>query len=1209
MMRPFEVSARDVSRLDAGFSVTVNRLLEAEGARAGMVASALVLNSVDELADGGVDAAIRDAPAGGAWIPEGDSAWQFKRSDLQPAECAAEFGGAIWAHRYVQNGGTYVVVLGVPRTDHMKQDRRDAILRKAEDLGLRLDRSQVRVYDANDLARWMCLFPSLVIASVTGRPVSAAVDFSTWTETGLGRMAWVTEEPRQAMIETIRTALSEQVAVDLRVEGAPGVGKSRLVLEAVRAAQYAPLVAYVADEAEMTGETLQHLTGLERTVVLVVDQCPADRHRGLAQRLPNDPRVKLVTIGPTGLAVTQRPILVVEPMSREGIDELLSLNFPGLSNVNRRVVVDIAGGNPQIAEIRAEQASNPDRRRSAPDLITESDIREFLTDEPIRGLTLDVAEGVALFDKLGWDDELAPERDHLAELLQVTTSDLESCGRELEEAGWLTIRSRYRAISAHRLAIHLASRKWEKDGHRIVENFLDRLSVPMQLALFRRLADLGRYEPAERALAPLLVGDGPFGSFAQLRTRDRAALLTQLAINLPNEVSLHISELLEGASDETLRAHPTVCRQLVWTLEKLAWHTETFRLAADSLLRLAIADYRPVGDGTLDLIMASSRNHAEPKWTSLFGTMLPSTAAQPRVRMEYLKTVAGSDDPGRRLLAVNALNEVMSLWESVMVSSEVQGGALIEPRGMPRTYGEAWDYQIEAINEIGRLIDDPVPAVRSAAEDHLIGAMSSLAGSGGRWDVLQRVLLGAPALHERVRHEIQTHEGLYQGHEPVVDRSDGSERAYEARMKALASLRERLPAPSRRDALKLALDKPRWDYPIEEVEQTVVDAMAAFLDDHSEAELFEFLSTHQPNAREFGAGLVILPVQQCTALEALAAAYETNPEALLGYLSRKTETDTLDIVETFLDSRLGSSLSDRARLEIARTGHDTGRLRHIIKELVNRLPVADSALLVRLTPEDLPAMLKQWTTRMATQEDYNTVIRRMAHELRLIKPILGVIDAAVLQVVLRRREFPRTGKASSDWTRLGKVVLPGNEEQLAGLVLDLIEDPERVLSISSDAADLLTSVLKRRPDLVWTRIAERLEHGSPRLETYVEHWNLLARIDHSRARDWIGTDPNRAQIAARITTLGKNEPTPIVRYLLETFGPVGEIASTLSLRLHCGLQVGKASDHIQGQIDRLTTWRENTDEPRAVRHWARDQIAKLASSQQKALQEETERGW
>ena len=79
---------------------------------------------------------MRSAPAGNDWIPEGDSAWQFKRFDLHPAGCAEEFGGATWAQDLVGTGSSYVMVLGVALTDQKLERRKDAIVKKADEIGL-----------------------------------------------------------------------------------------------------------------------------------------------------------------------------------------------------------------------------------------------------------------------------------------------------------------------------------------------------------------------------------------------------------------------------------------------------------------------------------------------------------------------------------------------------------------------------------------------------------------------------------------------------------------------------------------------------------------------------------------------------------------------------------------------------------------------------------------------------------------------------------------------------------------------------------------------------------------------------------------------------------------------------------------------------------------------------------------------------------------
>ena len=78
---------------------------------------------------------------------------------------------------------------------------------------------------------------------------------------------------------------------------------------------------------------------------------------------------------------------------------------------------------------------------------------------------------------------------------------------------------------------------------------------------------------------------GPFGTLQAIDENKGGELLTQLAIVLPEEVAAHLGLLIESASLDLLRSLTDLRRNLVWTLEKLAWHTSTFEIAADALLR------------------------------------------------------------------------------------------------------------------------------------------------------------------------------------------------------------------------------------------------------------------------------------------------------------------------------------------------------------------------------------------------------------------------------------------------------------------------------------------------------------------------------------------------------------------------------------------------------------------------------------------------
>ena len=1020
----------------------------------------------------------------------------------------------------------------------------------------------------------------------------AAVDFSTWANGRSHRMVWTPDEARENAIRSIREALSEPAAVEVRVAGRPGVGKSRLVLEALRDETVVPLVAYIADGHKMSGGLLGHLVSGGRKVVLVIDECPADRHSRIAGQLPDDPRIKLITIGPVGAAATRDPVHLVEPMPSNTVDALLSSNFPVLPRQARQVVVRLANGIPRDANTMARRVRGSGNTYQAADLVTE--INLIAEDLLLRfaGSTLLVAEGVALFEQLGWDGELATERDQLPEFLGVSASEIQAAGIELEQAGWLTVRGRYRVIEPHPLAVHLAARRWQAQGPRIVNEFLDKLSQRMADSLFRRLADLGRIETARDALRLLLAADGPFGSLDAIRTRGTGSLLTQLAILLPGELAIHVSELIEGADNDELRDHRTIRRDLVWTLAKLAWHTDTFELAADALLRLALVENERYA------------NNATGTWTDLFGTILPTTAASPKMRMTYLRRFVGSQDVRERALAVSALERALRVRETAATSAQSQGGVPVERPGTPSTWDEAWEYQIDAINELGRLASDDDPGVRSAAACSFVRAINPLAGSGRRWDALVNVLARTPTLHREVRHKLQELGAVYQ--ESSVF-NDSPERREKRRVmsEAASALAARLPAPDTHESLIVALGEEHpWGGQDRQL-ASIVDAITRFLGDHREAELLALLMQRWPAARAFGAALASVKLQQDLAVKALTMAYRVNPAALQSYLRKKTEQGDPQAVEAFLDTQDGRSLSDTARLEIASIDESSHRVSGIVEQLAKRLPVAEAVRRVPPTSVSLPRLLEDWSARIETQDDYNALIDWLA----LAVPHQGAIDNAisetVLVLVLRRREFPNVRSAAWDWAQLSKAVLRGNEEEIATLVLDLIDHSDLLIMADGEEARLLTVALQQRTHTVWELIADRLQAGSWSIEMSVREW-LLTEIDTTPVQEWIGDDIGRARIVARITHPGTDQPTPLARYLLDRVSDDEEVTTCLYTNLITGSWTEKESDRIQRQIEQLNSWRQNPTEPLDVRQWAAKATDCLAASRQSALQREAE---
>jgi hypothetical protein len=1189
-MGPFDIAPERIEALRAGFTPFVNRLLDVEARHHGLQRHLLSVNLKENLADGGVDAAVRGAPSTD-YLPAGDSAWQFKQGDLRPGACATEFAGADWAHEFVRAGGSYVLVLGTSLSDKLIESRRKKVADKAIELNLLAadDNRRIRVYDANKLAQWASQFPSLAVSRLAGGPGSVAVDFETWASGRPHDKQWVADADRDTAIRTIRSQVSSPGIVEVRVQGESGIGKTRLVLEALNADELRSLVAYVYNERSVGGELLTHLIEDGRVAILVVDECPAERHIKLVEKLPADPAIRLITIGDSGAAATRSPVIAVSGMLEGGRDEFLRTNYPQLGAEARRFVSDHSQGNMRWTIVLADRVVGLTDAQAA-DLITRDDIQTFVATILPEGRSFFCATILALLDRVGWDREMHFQLEVLARFANVSVQEMESVGVELQQQDLLARHGRYRAIEPHPLAVLLAAEAWRTNGDRILSELLPELDEEMALSLFRRVADLGRFEPARSVLPQLLSENGPFASLQEIESGGLGTLLTQLAIVLPDEVALHMGELIEPASIDELRAQTRSRRDLVWTLEKLVWHRRTFTSAANSLLRLALAENETFA------------NNATGTWVDLFGTMLPGTAATPTQRVEYLSQVARDRRPEVRLLAIQGAAHSLSIQELITVSGEIQGGVLVEPRGMPATYGEAGEYRRSMISLLASMLEDDDPHVARSAEDALIEALHPLIAEPFAGDFLAEVLsrFRGPAL-QRVRTEAEHTLSLYERHKQ-------DQRRIVERLEALLG---RLPAPSNVEDLQVLVHLRRWDLAEGELQSRVERAVASLVSDADRESALELFSEQDlPAGWELGRAFAVIIGQSETTTEALTRSLGQNPSGLIGYLHGLTESGHESAFDEFLNSARGMQLDLKDQLTIAARGPVTDGSRARILEGLRELPVADGTFVLfgwlrNLSHEEVDALIDNWLPRVSSQRDYNALVDWFNLWLHDQEAIPDRLRDRALRLLMLRSQYPHMSREAWDWSRVANGLADQHGVELARLVLDLVDSGSLIIHEDQDEYEVIAQCLRLHPQAVWEDIGGRLAKGSWQIQMQIRG-SLISVVPTGIIEAWVGDDARRAQLVASIAPVGADEPTPIARFLLERFGADPKVASGLWAQFISGFWMGPESERIAGQIEQLNRWRQRSEEPLGVRTWARDMIRDLEARRQAALEREAE---
>lgn len=1201
---PFSVEPAQVGGLSGAlFQELINRLLDVEVASAGSSGVGLHTSYRENVGDKGVDAALYSAIAT-EWVPAGDSAWQFKAGDLGPESCAVELEKAKRVQEILRNGGKYRLVLGKSMEDYLIDRREEALRNKAKELGFDVSGDTFKIIAGGRLATWVERHPQLAVSRLLNGVGHVAVGFDTWQRSGHHQTTWVPSDDRVELCTTVQEFLSDNARLELRVEGVSGLGKTRGVLEALRGSTYEALVLYVGDADVLTYPLINHLTMQQRTAVVVIDECTRQRHKVFAEQLEQERAVKLITIGERDGRVTQSVPRQIGPLPNEVIEAVLTTSRRSLWPEARRVVVANCAGNVRWALHIAEMIiQNPD--------ISIGDLIDADTLQVLLGNLLKVDDNslaisaLALFTRYGVDQEIQAELQLIAMGLHIPLEQLEAANRRLEKLGLITRHGRYRSVTPQPLAVYLARQAWQDLGEHILSSLLPTIDPSLAERLFLRAADLGSSSAAAGALNKILGRHGPFRSLEALTEKNTSRLLVQLAIVCPEEVAGHLSGLIDKTADVSLSNLKPIRRDLVWTLEKLIWHSSTFELAADALLRLALTENE------------TWSNNATGTWVSLFGTMLPTTAARPDDRMTYLERVATDPDPAVRHVAAKAADHALDATSTVVVSGELQGGVIVEPRGTPTTYNEAWAYFRAAIILLRRLAEDSDDAVRATALAALIGAIHPFLEHEAVRDTLFDALADLPpeALR-KVRTEIKhLHALLGNVEKPGFIVLTNSAPDVDGQRAGLDLLNGRLPEPTSRDELTALAFASRWEWEDNTLQKEIIRHGQA-MPTSMASELLQTLlaGADAPEASlELGAALHTVDAGPETEAVLATIADRGNPQGLIGYLLTAIHDGDADAFDLFLDGNIGHGLEPATRLLVTVRGPTSGAGWTRVMDLLKVLPVHISAPQMfgwRVHVDDvrLGAILDEWLSKITSQRDYNFAVDTVAMMVWQRPLLTPTNEARIVRLVELREKFREVGQERWDWVQLAKRRVAAGANDLLLMLLAQIDTG--VLDVFAGSAEqtLLQDAARAAGADSLDRVLALVQTGSWRLQVELRGW-LADLYLPTEIAAWIGEDLQRARLVASLSTVAEEgPPSEIVRYLLDQFGSDNEVASALYGNFLSGIWWGNESERLKRQIEQLDSWLRNRDQSSKFRTWIRDVIASLTERLDIVLLREAEYG-
>lgn len=1185
---PFSVSGEQITALGgANFSQFVNRLLAAEVAANGMVGTTLETTYLDNVGDGGVDAGLRQA-VGTTWIPPGDSAWQFKAGDLTPSKCKAEIEGATKAQEILRSGGQYRLVLGKSLNAQLLANRRNALIEKAKDLGITVADGAIEVLGADALARWSERYPALAVSPLLGGIGPGGQTFEQWSSSNRHASNWTPSENRDRHLEDLRNIVTTGDQLDIHLVGVSGLGKTRLVMEALRGQPYEALVVYSPSADAFPVATLSQLQVQERSAVVVIDECDSKSHEVYASVLARETSLRLITIGEPSGASTRSAMIDLSGLEEDSMKALLRDNEPSLWPEAVSVIVEVAAGNIDYA-LKASQVLLTRKATSAGALVTAADIRSFITEELPDGALFFGCCVLALFSRLGFDGEVGPELSTVATALGFQQRELRSAANALEERGLLTRQGRFRSVSPHPVALYLAARAWSEFGENIVRDLLPNLDPDLTERLFRRATEIGDPETARIAVKYAMGAEGPIGSWDAIQQDGNAQLLVHLAILAPRATTARLEELIASVSDQELLAVRSVRRDLVWALTKLVWHGDTFVDAANILLRLALNENE------------NYTNNATGTWINLFGTMLPGTAAEPNARMAYLTEMARSSEARVRNLAVRAADQALDTHETIAVYGEQQGGTIVQPRGMPKTYGDAWHYRNDAIDLLHELSDDLDAGVAADALKALLKSIHASLEIDANRNRLGEVFATMNSAQLRiVRTQISELAASFDLADVIDDRVPGLEELVAA-----------LPPESDLDRLWVLANTHPWDREDGVLFRELTD-VSTHIGPNAPSALLELLQQDTlPAAFEVGRTLAVLASHTDAFLSDLARDLDgPRRDAVVGYLWELTHSGITGAFDSFID---GMDASPATKLGLTVRGPMTDQARSRANDLVPQVPVRDGARMLfgwlrHYDQASMAALIDEWRARLESQEDYNAVVDVVALYLHKKDVDDSSLESSLKQLVADRRRYPQLGQQGWDWTQLARRQVASNPSGLATLMVELIEAEALRAYQGSEELQLLEQAVTAAGPEAWAAVMNRIASGGWRLGM-VARRGLAGAVDPETARRWVNSDAGRAAVLATTTPFGGAVLSEVARLLLEEFGDNDEVAEALAGQFLSGSRRGPESEWITTQIQQVQDWIQRPGEAAAVVKWGRKLISHLENRRRGAQQQEAEEPW
>jgi hypothetical protein len=759
MTQLFEITHEDIKQLnDSQLTDLLRRPLHLEAARSGIAARSVSVALNIDVPDGGEDGRIqwKRGPKSTNYIPSRLTMFQNKARDMGPKACADEMHqeGSVWlkarTEEVLDARGSYVLFTTQPLNGRQIADRIKAMREAIRGAGRSYaDKADLHIYDANKIRDWTNHYIPAVIAVCRGRGRPLLPGMQTWEHwsenSEFQGFPFVPCDTTDRYIAQLRQDLAEPHRA-ARIIGLSGLGKTRLALEAFRplsqGQEFTPdlhhRVVYIdaAFEIPILAATVSSRCTQGYEGILVVDNCDLHLHQQLQTCIQHSrSRFSLLTLDYNPDEKSDVSTIRIEQSPDSLIQAILKLVYKNLPDAELDRIARYAQGFPQMAGLLAKARLKEDREMGnlRDDILLEKLLwgRKSRNDQARK-----VISACALFEHLGFTADREEEYRFVAShIARIDADDFYRHVKEFQQHGVIDERGRYIRVVPLPLAVRLAADWWRGCSPTRAKQLIAWV-MPGNLteALWDRVAKLD-FLPEARELVRDLCGElGFFGQAEVLQSERGARLFRSLAQVNPEAAAQALGRAFGDRSREELLQVGSGRRDLIWTMEELAFRRDTFPIAARLLLAFAAAETEHWS------------NNATGIFQQLFQVYLSGTETPVAERLIIIDEALASADPHRHTLAVRALRRALqmsSFSRSGGVESQGSGPALQDWRH--RISQEVFDYLHEALRRLttvalckGELAEQ--------ARDAIAGNIRGLV-SYGRMEALEQAIASIVDCH------------------------------------------------------------------------------------------------------------------------------------------------------------------------------------------------------------------------------------------------------------------------------------------------------------------------------------------------------------------------------------------------------------------------------------------------------------------------------